>query len=247
MSPPFILCLDFDGVICHSAVECFVSSWIAYFDLIQHQTPVAVPLYVKEAFLSFRPFIRSGEDYVLIQELIDREKKVGSQKDFDSCIMEAGPEKMNHYKKIFYIAREGLIKKSREFWLSLNTIYSHMLEPLRRHASDTRVFIVSTKRSDFILELLKADGIHVTPNRVYYAGSKSKIALVREILSGMGSTRAIFVDDQIDHLRGDHMEDTEDILSCLAAWGYVKEEWLRESKGVKILSVDGMLKIFNDL
>jgi len=244
MDSPFILCLDFDGVICDSAIECLVSSWIAYFDLLTRQRPAAVDINLKNAFLSLRPFIRSGEDYVLIQELIDHRVAVRTQEDFDAQIKRVGTRNMELYKRLFYEAREGLIERNRDYWLSLNELYTHMRDPLRDNAGNGKLYIVSTKRSDFILEILRANGIPFPSERVLYAGPKGKADLVAEILRRESIARAFFVDDQIDHLTGGQEAD---IVPCLAAWGYVKKEWLQEPRGVCVFYPEEMQEIFKKL
>ena len=61
---PTLVFLDFDGVICDSALECLVSSWEAYFRDHGRDAPKAVPVDLKERFLALRPYVRSGEDSV---------------------------------------------------------------------------------------------------------------------------------------------------------------------------------------
>ena len=61
-----IFCIDFDGVICDSIKECFLSSAHA----LGHDPEILSDAgNVKfRKFKSLRPFVRSGEDYILIQQ-----------------------------------------------------------------------------------------------------------------------------------------------------------------------------------
>src|SRR5512138_3366484 len=120
-----LLILDFDGVICDSLDECFVSSWPAYHTLYRKSPPPKVPITLRDDFARLRPFIRTGEDYLLIQEILTQGKSVQDQAAFDALIAEAGPEKMRIFKELFTKARSELLEKDKRFWLSLNRIYPH--------------------------------------------------------------------------------------------------------------------------
>ncbi len=242
MSSDFLLCLDFDGVICDSIRECLASSWIAYHRLVKNDPPDRVPIRLQADFAVLRPLIRSGEDYVLIQEILDRGWEVREQADFDRLLASAGNGTMERYKELFYRARGDLLDRHRAYWLSLNRVYPHMREPLRGLASHDRLHIVSTKRSDFIVSILAADGIELNPERVHYSSARGKPGLLSEILDAAGVERAVFVDDQIDHLTGGGWRDGVERL--LAAWGYVKPEWLGGGTGINVIDPDGMGRLF---
>jgi phosphoglycolate phosphatase-like HAD superfamily hydrolase len=246
MDRRFLLFLDFDGVICDSALECLVSSWLAYHVNYGGSRPDRVSVSLKRDFFSLRPFIRSGEDYVLIHELLQRQRTVGNQQDFDSFVEEAGPHKMIKYKKLFYEAREDLMRQDRSYWLALNPVYPHMAAALKRLSDCERLHIVSTKRPDFIGAILCSNGIDFTPERIHYSDKVEKIDLVADLLRKSGLERAVFVDDQIDHLR--KKEAADPIEARLAAWGYVKPEWLDErATGVNVLTIEGMAGLFERL
>jgi phosphoglycolate phosphatase-like HAD superfamily hydrolase len=241
----FLLCLDFDGVICDSVLECLVSSWIAYYRELAESQPSHVAVGLRSDFAALRPFIRSGEDYILIQELLDRSLVIKNQQDFDSYISAAGAERMKRFKALFYKAREELVERDRDYWLSLNPVYPHMEEALRGLAGREELHIVSTKRANFIAEILASRGIEFPLSRIHYASNIEKIEIVDALLAESNLERSVFVDDQIDHLRREGM--SAGIDSKLAAWGYIKPEWL-ETKlpGVEVVDVEGMIEIFND-
>ncbi len=240
----FLLCLDFDGVICDSVLECLVSSWLAYYRELADFQPSHVPTGLRSNFTALRPFIRSGEDYILIQEMLDKKVLIKSQQDFDSHISAAGAKQMKRFKELFYKAREELVERDRGYWLSLNPIYPHMEGTLRRLAGRKELHIVSTKRASFIAEILTSRGIAFPLGQIHYASNIEKIDIVETLLVESGLERSVFVDDQIDHLRREGMSSGID--SKLAAWGYVKPEWLATKlPGVEVLSVKGMNELFD--
>jgi hypothetical protein len=233
MSGPPLLVLDFDGVICDSIDECFVSSWIAYHTLYRNDPPPHIPVSLRNDFARLRPFIRSGEDYLLIQEILHSEGYVSDQAAFDALLHGAGPEKMTKFKELFALARSQLLAKDRSFWLSLNRIYSHMLTAFAHMPREAPVSILSTKAPEFIAEILEQAQIHVSRERILRSPSDRKLPIVEKLRSASGHERAIFIDDQIDYLLGSGFPRID---AYLASWGYVKEEWLSGKLPVRILT-----------
>jgi phosphoglycolate phosphatase-like HAD superfamily hydrolase len=229
-----LLFLDFDGVICDSIDECFVSSWIAHFHALGRPLPLSLPIEMRRRFARLRPFIRSGEDYVVIQDLIAGGREVADQQAFDAALAARGPQGMARAKDAFYAARSGLLASDRSYWLSLNRVYPHVHAPLAAVAARDDVLVLSTKKSEFIVEILAANGIRFPIERVIYTGSRTK----EEIVVGMlaGSDGAVLVDDQIDHLLG--CIDPR-IEVHLALWGYIRTEWLAQHPGVPRLEESG--------
>lgn len=219
------LFLDFDGVICDSLAECYASSWLAFYRFYRNREASFIPIDAFKTFSSLRPFIRSGEDYILILELQEKGIIPENQHEFDGYIEKAGPEKMNSFKEIFYKGRNFIIREDQPWWLSLNKLYPPMKDYLKEYVSNDGLYILSTKKAAYILDILKDNGITFPPQRVLYAGDRLKYDFIEDILKNSPSAKAYFVDDQIDHFK--HKQNPQ-IIPCLADWGYIKQEWLKE-------------------
>jgi phosphoglycolate phosphatase-like HAD superfamily hydrolase len=235
-----LLVLDFDGVICDSIDECFVSSWIAYHTLYKKDPPQNVSVALKKEFTRLRPYIRSGEDYLLIQEILQTGERVPDQATFESLLRKAGRDKMGRFKELFTQARTELLLKDRRFWLSLNRIYPHMLAAFAHLPREAPVHILSTKAPEFIAEILEYAQIHIPRDRILRSPSDKKLPVVEELRSSAGRERAIFIDDQIDYLLGSVFPRIE---AYLASWGYVKEEWLTGKLPVSIISSENLVRL----
>ena len=222
MTSDSLLFLDFDGVICDSIDECLVSSWAAFHTLRGEKRPAAMDRSHRSRFARLRPFIRSGEDYVLIQGLIAEGVRIDSQQEFDRRLAGVGPQGMESYKDIFYQARAEILAEDRSWWLSLNRVYPHVLPVLRLLADLPAVYVMSTKKSAFIVEILAAAGVSIPVERVIYSGSERKVLLVAAELDRLGASEAVLLDDQIDHLVG--VIDPR-VRVRLALWGYIQPEW----------------------
>ena len=231
---PKALVLDFDGVICDSIDECFACSWIAYFNLYLGRRPSYMPVSLRRDFARLRPLVRGGADFMVIQEILDTGESVPGQAEFDARARKAGEKKLKLFHDLFYQAREEMLEKDRSSWLALNRIYPHMAAVFSRFSPGAPVFILSTKKPEFIAEILSANGIPLAEKRILYSGSERKMDVVGRVGVDGGFQETTFVDDQIDHLvcedarAGGAAGNGASIRVYLATWGYVKEEWLRE-------------------
>jgi phosphoglycolate phosphatase-like HAD superfamily hydrolase len=240
MSGTPLLVLDFDGVVCDSMDECFVSSWIAYFTLYTKTQPPQVPTSLRRDFARLRPFIKTGEDYVLIQEILSNGTDAADQAGFDALIEQAGSEKMARFKEHFAAARNELLEKDRPFWLSLNRIYPHMLAAFTRLPKSAPIHILSTKDPRFIREILAASRIRLPEERISRSGTHDKLSRVDLLLRQERAEKAVFIDDQIEHLKGNVNPGIE---VYLAGWGYVKPEWLTGGSGIAVLGPEDFISL----
>ncbi|MBN1697202.1 MAG: HAD family hydrolase [Spirochaetales bacterium] len=226
-----LLVLDFDGVICDSINECFVSSSVAYHELYKKGGLVMLPVAAISAFTVHRPFVRRGEDYLFIQEIIEKGITIRNQESFDRYCGHEGEEKKSLFKALFYQARTALLEDEREYWMGLNPVFSHMQGPLRSAIRSPGFYILSTKREDFIRDICMHWGLSPRPGCVIDSGKERKLSIVSSLLDGLKMKRAVFIDDQIDHLR-----ENEDgrIRPCLASWGYIQKTWL--ASGFRVIA-----------
>jgi len=245
LSLDFLIFLDFDGVICDSINECLVSSWYGYYHLYKQQQPLVVSPILKKRFLRLRPFIRTGEDYMVIQELLAADIRISNQLDFDRQLEISGKQKLELFKTLFYKARTYYLKEHTDYWFSLNPIYAHLKSELSALSASPLFYILSTKKADFILEILKNNGITMNRERIIYSAPQQKLSIIGAILDKKNAaSRALLLDDQIEHLSGNHDPRIQTFL-CL--WGYIKEEWSIGSKDIKSLTTEGFARLINDL
>lgn len=222
--------LDFDGVICDSVLEAYVSSWIAWYRVICGEEPAAVPLVDRRLFYSYRPFIRNGEDFVLLQRLIGQGVKISSQQQFDRILDQVGAEEMQRYRRAIYAVREELLRHDRDGWLRRNRIYPHVRAELDWLAQRDCCYILSTKKAAYISEILAADAVVWPPERILSTEGKAKLSIIGELLAADGQQSAAFVEDQPDHFPSSNQRLDFDLECYLARWGYVQRQWLDSSR-----------------
>lgn len=211
------LFVDFDGVICDSLEECFRSSWMAGAGIPITDAPPPDPPFdatYRSRFDACRPFIRSGEDYLVVHEWAARGAVPVDQAAFDRTLKEKGPGVLEELKKKLYAVREELLARHHTAWLSWNPLYSGMAEALVAQADNPDVFILSTKKAEFIVEILAYHGVVWPLERTIYTGPRRKLDLIE---ARVGTARSVLIDDQVDHLDFHHPS----CRCCLALWGYL--------------------------
>ena len=229
--------LDFDGVICDSALECLASSWLAYHRLRRERAPGAVPADLLERFLLLRPFARSAPDYVLIQELIDAGREPVSQAEFERE-RAARRGRFDRYSRLMQEVRGGLLRTDPGYWMALHRLYPHVLRELPRWVASESFYILSTKRPELILRVLGHFGLPMDGRRTLPCQPSGKLEIIASTMRRKGHRRALFVDDQIDNLRAEPAGPSGElqVAKALAAWGYLRREWLEElPPGVELL------------
>ena len=227
--------LDFDGVICNSALECLYSATIAYYSKYLKVQVASIPLVFKKNFVHYRPFIRTGEDYVVLADLIDRGIEIHTQEDFDRKLQAYTADKLALFRELFYQTRRELIVHDFPHWMRLNPLYPGVKEPLQEVAKNPAIYILSTKVSDLIHKILQHHGIDWPEERILYSHTISKKEIIGSVLDSKNGAEATFLDDQLDHLRA-AMDDSR-IFPFLAGWGYVKQEWLEQGK-IPVLHIE---------
>lgn len=251
-----LLYLDFDGVVCDSERECFVSSWLAYRELTA-EAAACVSLHARRRFREMRPLIRSGEDYVVIQEIVTREAAqqgfLGptTQRSFDAYRDALGSPRIARYKDAMAATRNRFLERDRTGWLALNRLYPHM-HRLLTTCDLANVRILSTKTTPLVCEILRAHRIPLPATAVFHAASNPngldtrKLDVIGEHLDAEPGACALFVEDQLDHLL-----DNRDrrITTCLADWGYILPQWLQQmsrlhADKVQVLSAAQMPDLF---
>jgi len=235
-----LLVLDFDGVICDSIDECFVSSWTAYHELYRKSGPARFPSQSRSDFAGLRPFIRTGEDFLLIQEMLAFGTSVHDQDGFDEAARKAGAGKMKLFRELYYQARTALLQEDRDSWLAMNRVYPHMVAAFSLLLPAAPFCILSTKKPSFIAETLAACDIKVPGQRILFSDREPKLETVERLLREGGFEAAFFVEDQIDAIRGNR---NPRIQVRLATWGYVRQEWLPPPLAVPIITPRGFLDL----
>ena len=244
------LALDFDGVIADSIKECFVVAHNAFVEFSGDGLRVDFFDDLDEEKVAkmrhIRNFIRSGEDYVYINLAIEKNAIVQNQKDFDSFTEQYKDLRATFFDE-FYRERETFSQEKPRLWAELNPLYPGIRPFLATYKQAERLFIISTKKAEFVDKTLTANDIHFDTDRIFYAtAQRSKRTIIEELLDQhrIRPDQFHFIDDQIDTL----LTVAETGVSCyLALWGYNNEGQIETARkrGIPILELQDFLEIFS--
>jgi phosphoglycolate phosphatase-like HAD superfamily hydrolase len=211
--------LDFDGVIVDSIEECYIVSKEAYYGHSLLNYPVDE---YKDIFYRNRGLVKPAYEYRALHRAIELYMK-GETRDVESEFKNQVSVNMTKndlfFEKEFFYIRKLHRDQNFDAWISMNplTEFGKVLE----NKDNLNTCIVTTKNREATEDLLTYYNIGVLEiyanDEVKKAGSKGN--LLKEIMDIKKYTKAVFVDDSIEHL------DTviDDRISCyFADWGYGK-------------------------
>ena len=92
---------------------------------------------------------------------------------------------------------------------------------------------------------LRANKLSVPEDQVLYSEGEPKLSVVERLMRELPAQEAVFVEDQVDALRGNR---NPRIRTFLATWGYVQAEWLRDpGPGFEPLDPQGFTRLLASL
>ena len=247
-----ILALDFDGVIVDSVFDSLFVGHNAYLRLYgpgekkyfggelftfenwgetkkQHQEEI-------KYYRTLRPYIRGATDYGLIQKLIEENKFVKSQEEFDNY-RKAVEFDFEAYEREFYKERERLQNINYRAWFNLEPAYPKVIEGIKKLLEEgTKVVIATSNRRKAIAESFAPEYFNFTikPEDILdkrYGEDKSE--QMRQIvkLYDVKFEDIYFVDDQVSHLIQTRPLGVKVIL---AGWSYATDIQKEEARKQKI-------------
>ena len=247
-------CLDFDGVLCHSAYETGTSAWRALARVTGECLPVEPPPDLLERFVRLRPVIETGYQCVplmlLIREGVPEETILP---DFDrlcdSVMRERGWSRERLVRE-FGAVRDDWIRTDFEDWLSRHRFYPGVVPRMQEACNGgAEMFVITTKQKRFAEALLRYAGIVLSEDHVFGLETglpkPALISNLRDARDPAGERRWHFVEDRLPTLeRAAAQDDLRDVHLYLASWGYVTGEAVaraRRQKRVRVWTLDDFL------
>ena len=244
-----ILALDFDGVIGNSVHECLVVSFNAFYypnqGIIVKSVAELDANLVRE-FTRIRNYIRSGADFMYILMALRDNIVISGQQDFDDYTRQHS-ELHDKYFKDFYRVRETLSVEHFDLWLELNPFYEGMGEYLAGYPVKDSLYIITTKKIEYVIKLLSYHHIELVEGNLFTADkNKGKRQVLMDIMTKHRKSpdKVWYIDDQIDTL----LKIYDSGVRCqMALWGYNNAEQLgtAEKANIPALTLDKFRKLFD--
>ncbi|MCC5796049.1 MAG: HAD family hydrolase [Methylophaga sp.] len=224
MSGDHYYALDFDGVICDSAIETGISGWKAAVKLWP-DLPAQMSEQILFLFRQVRPAMETGYEAILIcralYDGIPVEQLTHSFADtMQQTLLRHGCE-IKQLKTVFATIRDQWISDDFEGWLANNPLYPGIRE-LLLGIPQQQLFIVTTKQERFVSAILSANGITLDDRHIFGLEKQLRKPLILLKLQAVCQPKClIFVEDRLNTLY-EVIEDNllEKVQLCLATWGY---------------------------
>lgn len=215
--------LDFDGVICDSALETGLSAWRAACH-IWADLPPDIPERILTGFRQVRPALETGFEAILINRcLYDGVPATQLLSDFSAQIDTV----RTHYqlqneqlKQLFGKVRDRWINDDFASWIDNNPLYPGIAAFLQQIPTE-QLFIITTKQERFVSAILQANAITLPAAQIYgLERQRSKSHILGEFAEQhMG--RICFVEDRLPTLQTIIRADNLSTIDLwLADWGY---------------------------
>ena len=228
------LYIDFDGVICDSVREAFVTSYAAYHHNFKLARRIAMNTTdsmdsIQNIFYRYRPFIRSGQHFMLLQHCIANNIVLTSQSDFEHILQSTSTAQLMEWRKALYDMRAFFIEEHINEFLSLHRFYDHVHAHLMRLSKISQLIILSTKKEYLISLLLARAHIKWPLERIIGAHTHTKIDIIKERHLNT-QEHVAFIDDHLPHILSIVHGRKYRIDCYLADWGYVLPQWREDSR-----------------
>jgi phosphoglycolate phosphatase-like HAD superfamily hydrolase len=225
MKKSIIYALDFDGVICDSAVETGITGWKAakqfWDDLV---TPLPSPQLI-EKFRKVRPILETGYEAILLIKLLHDGESIETILNNFSKIKQKviKDNKLNtsSLKKLFGTTRDHWIDDDLNDWVEMNPLFSGVTEKLQ-NLEKRDWYIITTKQEHFVKQILTANQIQLANERIFGLDRKmSKETILTDLVKRHTPASIYFVEDRLPTLLNVlNNEELKSVKLFFALWGY---------------------------
>jgi len=250
MSTTIIYALDFDGVICDSAIETGIAGWKSARKIWNDLTDPLPPEKLIDNFRQVRPILETGYESVLLMRLLHQGRSVDSilkkfpqqkTKLLEDCKLEIADLKKN-----FAETRDHWINSDLENWIEMNPLFPGVKEKLQKLDNKKPWYIITTKQERFVKYILEANQIELSREHIYGLDrNMSKNAVLLYLIKRHDQNEIYFVEDRLPTLLNvlDNSQLSAVIL-FFALWGYNTDQDKSEARQhttFKLITLDNFL------
>lgn len=250
MKTKILFALDFDGVICNSAVETAITGWKVAQSIWPDMREQAISDTYIQQFRTMRPYLDVGYEAILIMRLLQQGENLGElcanyHSRLQSLIDDSNVS-VETLKETFGQTRDDQILKDETGWIASNSLFEGITEKLKKLEQGDWV-IVTTKQERFVKRILEGNNIQVDEDRVFGLERKLSKQEVLTLLKKKHPDRdIIFIEDRLPTLLGVlNNPRLQDIHLQLVDWGYNTEVERKEAqdRAIEVIGKDGFLQM----
>jgi len=220
-----VYALDFDGVLCDSAVETAMTGWKAA-GKIWNDMPKAAPTILIDHFRAVRPLIETGFEAILAMRLLFLGETVaGIYSDYAAKSQNLLQERQistDELKKLFGATRDHWIAADQAEWIAMNPLFDGIAEKLQRLGQRSTWYVVTTKQERFVKQILQAHAIELEDKKIFGLDRNlSKPEVLKGLVQSHPAQTLYFAEDRLPTLLNvqKHAE-LDSIKLIFALWGY---------------------------
>lgn len=229
--------LDFDGVLCDSAVETGITGWKVARQIWNDMEPPLPPVELIDQFRLARPIIETGYESALAMRLlfegIDSQTILHDFADLKQDAIKQSKLTITRLKQLFGETRDTWIQQDLDEWINMNPLFNGIAKKLAELVENDLCYIVTTKQERFVSAILKANKIDMPGAKIFGLDRNlSKQVVLNDLLAQYPDRDIIFVEDRLPTLLGVLENDAlQRVQLFLADWGYnTKSDRLEASK-----------------
>ena len=233
-----VLALDFDGVICDSSREVFVTAVDTY-AVQEPSSPLNASLRllrddalgggdrfrddpIYDIFLDLLPLGNRAEDFGVTLKAIEQSAFIPHQEAYDGFYNGLESAWRDQFHRRFYEARNRLRNTDLGGWLRLHLPYPGLAEMLSRHRTTSRLAVATAKDSRSVELLLGVLGLAEMFDSDLTLDKQTGVEKTHHLRAlhqrtGADFERITFVDDKVNHLA---TVSRLGVRGVLAAWGF---------------------------
>jgi len=226
MKQLIIYALDFDGVICDSALETGISGWKAAYHLWDDFSPEMPSQQMIDDFREVRPIMGTGYEAILINKMLHDGVSVEAiLKNFDTKkdeVMKSSNLSVSGLKKLYGEVRDTWIADNIDDWVEKNPLFPCIAEKLRNLTDRGIWYIVTTKQERFVKKILSANNVQIPDDRVFGLDrKKTKQDILIDLQKTHPDQEIYFVEDMLSSLLKVKSNDQlQSVKLLFAPWGY---------------------------
>lgn len=227
MTTDRLYALDFDGVICDSAIETGFSGWHAARTLWPDM-PQQMPEDVLSEFRRIRPVLETGYEAIIIcKGLLKGLTANHFLQDFSyhiDTLMQQEKCTVPQLKLAFAQYRDQWIASDLPGWIEMNPLYEGILKLLQNIPAE-QLFIITTKQERFVHAILSSHGLDLPASQVFGMDRQlKKTQILTTLKREFPDEEVFFLEDRLPTLL--NVLETPALASLqlgFAAWGYNTE------------------------
>lgn len=241
-----VFALDFDGVICDSAVELALSGWQVACQLWNDMPQDCEPSH-SEAYCVVRPIIETGYESIPIMRLLHQGYTAQAIIDNYAALMaktiaDSG-QGIDSLKARFGAFRDEWIRDDEKGWLANNPLFRGMVDKLKTLENQTW-YIITTKQERFAQKILEANGVHIPAARIFGLDRQMSKQAVLTQLQAEHAVPIVFIEDRLPTLLGVQQNPAlAEIRLQLVDWGYntVADRQQAQAVGIPVIALGAFL------